>query len=137
MNAATEALAEIGVVRGRAAVIRTAAIGLAGRSFANTAVLLESKLNPPALLAALKSLERRFGRRAGRRWGPRVLDLDIILWSGGAWSAAGLTIPHPEFRKRGFVLRPLATIAPSWRDPLTGRTVRQLRHLVDRRAPRA
>ena len=106
----------------------TDAIGPAGRGFANAAALLDSGLDPPALLASLKALERDFGRRRGRRWGPRVLDLDIILWSGGAWAGAGLAVPHPAFRTRAFVLDPLAEIAPAWRDPLTGLTVRQLRH---------
>jgi 2-amino-4-hydroxy-6-hydroxymethyldihydropteridine diphosphokinase len=55
-----------------------------------------------------------------------VLDLDIILWSGGAWGGPGPIVPHPEYRGRAFVLAPLAEIAPGWRDPLTGATVRQL-----------
>jgi 2-amino-4-hydroxy-6-hydroxymethyldihydropteridine diphosphokinase len=135
--AAVEALGALGTVTARSPVIRTPALGPAGRSFANAVALLDSALEPGALLAELKAIERRFGRRSGRRWGPRILDLDIILWSGGVWSAAGLTIPHPEFRKRRFVLAPLATVAPDWRDPLTGRSVRQLRHLVDRRRPAA
>ena len=71
-------------------------------------------------------MERAFGRRGGRRWGPRVLDLDIILWSSGAWAGDGLVVPHPEFRRRAFVLQPLAEVAPTWRDPITGWTVRQL-----------
>jgi 2-amino-4-hydroxy-6-hydroxymethyldihydropteridine diphosphokinase len=56
-----------------------------------------------------------------------VLDLDVILWSEGAFAAPGLTIPHPLFRQRDFVLRPASAIAGAWRDPLTGLTVRQLR----------
>ena len=59
---------------------------------------------PDELLAELKAIERDFGRRPGRRWGPRVLDLDIILWSGGAWGGPGPIVPHPEFRDRAFVL---------------------------------
>jgi 2-amino-4-hydroxy-6-hydroxymethyldihydropteridine diphosphokinase len=113
----------------------TAAVGPAGRSFANAAALLRSDLEPPELLAALKRLERDFGRRRGRRWGPRVLDLDIILWSQGAWGDGNLTLPHPEFRRRGFVLEPLAEIAASWRDPLSGASVRQLLHRLRRRRP--
>jgi 2-amino-4-hydroxy-6-hydroxymethyldihydropteridine diphosphokinase len=135
VQAAMTALGEFGEVEARSAILRTPALGPAGRSFANAAVLLATDLSPPDLLPRLKQLERAFGRRPGRRWGPRVLDLDIILWSGGFWAGDGLTVPHPEFRKRAFVLTPLAQIAPGWRDPLTGRTVRQLAHAVDRRTP--
>ena len=135
--AATAALAEFGEVHSVSATIATPALGPAGRSFANAALLLHTELTPPALLRRLKALERSFGRRPGRRWGPRVLDLDIILWSEGSWSDGTLTIPHQEFRSRAFVLRPLAEIAPRWRDPVTGRSVRHLAHAVDRRRPRA
>ena len=90
--------------------------------------ILATDLAPDALLAALKRIEREFGRRGGRRWGPRVLDLDIILWSEGAWGGPGPIVPHPEYRKRGFVLAPLAEIAPDWRDPVGGASVRQLLH---------
>jgi 2-amino-4-hydroxy-6-hydroxymethyldihydropteridine diphosphokinase len=57
-----------------------------------------------------------------------VLDLDIILWSGGPFEAPGLTVPHPAFRERAFVLDPIAELVPGWRDPITGLTVRQLLH---------
>ncbi|MEA3052559.1 MAG: 2-amino-4-hydroxy-6-hydroxymethyldihydropteridine diphosphokinase [Sphingomonadales bacterium] len=112
----------------------TAALGPAGRGFANAVALVESELDPSALLDSLKRVERHFGRRGGRRWGPRVLDLDIVLWSGGAWADDGLVVPHPEFRRRRFVLEPLAEIAPGWRDPITGATARQLLHRLGRRA---
>ena len=104
----------------------TPALGPAGRGFANAAAILSTGLSPPELLAQLKQVEADFGRRAGRRWGPRVLDLDIILWSGGPWQQPGLLVPHPEFRARRFVLEPLAELVPGWRDPLTGATVGQL-----------
>ena len=55
-----------------------------------------------------------------------MLDLDIILWSEGAWAGPGLVVPHPAFRSRRFVLEPLAELAADWRDPVTGLTVRQL-----------
>jgi 2-amino-4-hydroxy-6-hydroxymethyldihydropteridine diphosphokinase len=55
-----------------------------------------------------------------------VLDLDVVLWSGGAYAAPTLTIPHPLFRTRAFVLSPAAAIASAWRDPVTGATLRQL-----------
>jgi 2-amino-4-hydroxy-6-hydroxymethyldihydropteridine diphosphokinase len=64
-----------------------------------------------------------------------VLDLDIILWSEGAWEGRGLVIPHPAFRGRRFVLEPLAEIAPGWRDPLTSATIRQLLARLGRAKP--
>ena len=106
----------------------TSALGPAGRGFANAAAILTCGLEPPELLDRLKQVETDFGRRGGRRWGPRVLDLDIILWSGGTWEQPGLLVPHPEFRRRRFVLDPLAEIVPDWRDPVTGATIRQLLH---------
>jgi 2-amino-4-hydroxy-6-hydroxymethyldihydropteridine diphosphokinase len=127
------AAAAIGAVR-LSKVRSTPALGPAGRGFANAAALVESELEPPALLAELKRVERDFGRRGGRKWGPRVLDLDLVLWSGGPWAAGGLVVPHPEFRRRRFVLEPLAEIAPLWRDPITGATVRQLLHRLGRRS---
>jgi 2-amino-4-hydroxy-6-hydroxymethyldihydropteridine diphosphokinase len=64
-----------------------------------------------------------------------VIDLDIILWSEGACAGPGLIVPHPEFRRRFFVLDPLAELVPLWRDPLTGLTVRQLRARLARPSP--
>jgi 2-amino-4-hydroxy-6-hydroxymethyldihydropteridine diphosphokinase len=104
----------------------TPALGPAGRAFANAVALVESEGDPADLLARLKAVERSFGRRAGKRWGPRILDLDIILWSGGPYEAAGLVVPHPAFRERRFVLEPLAELAADWRDPISGRSIRQL-----------
>ncbi|WP_205478686.1 2-amino-4-hydroxy-6-hydroxymethyldihydropteridine diphosphokinase [Sphingomonas arenae] len=111
------------------------ASGGAGRDFANAVALLESPLDPPAMLAALKAMEREFGRRPGRRWGPRVLDLDLLLWSGGNWHSPNLTIPHAALSKRDFMLRPLATVAPACR--VRGHlTPRHLLHRLARPAPR-
>jgi 2-amino-4-hydroxy-6-hydroxymethyldihydropteridine diphosphokinase len=121
----------LGGVIAASPIVRTPALGPSKRRYANAVALIESDENPPALLARLKGMEFAFGRRGTLRWGARVLDLDIILWSGGAWCGPGLTVPHPHFRERDFVLRPLIAVAPGWRDPLTGLSVRQLaaRHL--------
>ncbi|QTH21960.1 2-amino-4-hydroxy-6-hydroxymethyldihydropteridine diphosphokinase [Rhizorhabdus wittichii] len=114
----------------RSPIIATPALGPAGRSFANAAVIVETRLDPPALLARLKGLEAAFGRRRGRRWGARVLDLDILLWSEGGWAqrrGQRLTIPHRELERRDFVLRPLLAIAPGWPVGEGRRTVRHAR----------
>ena len=131
LRAALAALNPVAVSKLRA----TPALGPAGRGFANAVAIVESKLEPDELLAELKALERAFGRRPGRRWGPRVLDLDIILWSDGPWDGPGPIVPHPEFRNRAFVLTPLDELVPDWRDPVSGLTVRQL--LARLTAPRA
>lgn len=117
-------------------IVTSRPIGPSRRSYANAAAVIETTLTPPTLLAYLKQIERAFGRRdSGQRWAARVLDLDIILWSGGIWASKGLGIPHPEFAQRSFVLHPAIQIAAKWRDPLTGRTIRQLRARLDRSRP--
>ena len=119
-----------------APVVETEPVGPSIRRYANSAAVIETALEPEPLLALLKRIERDFGRRAsGQRWRARVLDLDVILWSGGPWASPALTIPHPLFRTRAFVLDPALAVAPDWRDPLTGATVRQLHARLT--APRA
>ncbi|MDJ0278003.1 2-amino-4-hydroxy-6-hydroxymethyldihydropteridine diphosphokinase [Sphingomonas sp. 2R-10] len=130
------AIAALAGVHAVGPIVASAPLGPSLRRYANTVVLLDSDLSPPDLLVRLKAIERAFGRRRGRRWGSRVLDLDIILWSGGSWHGPGLCVPHVAFRGRGFVLRPLCRIAPAWRDPVSNRTIRQLHQLVDRARPR-
>lgn len=116
-------------------IMPSAALGPSLRRYANAVALVESAAAPDALLRRLKAIERRFGRRRGRRWGARVIDLDIVLWSGGAWHSPGLIVPHPAFRARDFVLGPLVAVAPRWRDPVSGLSVRQLRARLTARAP--
>ncbi|MFM7402487.1 MAG: 2-amino-4-hydroxy-6-hydroxymethyldihydropteridine diphosphokinase [Erythrobacter sp.] len=115
VRVALEELAAFGSVTERSRVMASAPMGSAQRRFANAALVLESELDPPSLLAALKRTEREYGRRRGQRWGDRVLDCDIVLWSDGRWVSRGLVIPHPAFAQRRFVLDPACTIAASWR----------------------
>ena len=118
-----------------APVSLTDPIGPSLRRYANSAALIETALDPPALLALAKRIERDFGRRAGgQRWTSRVLDLDLVLWSGGSFAAPDLVVPHRLFRTRAFVLDPAVRIAPRWRDPVTGLTVRQLHARLTRPA---
>lgn len=119
----------------RAPVISSAPIGPSLRRYANGATIVATALSPPALLAHLQGIERRFGRKRQRRWGARTLDLDIVLWSGGRWAGTGLSIPHAAFRDRGFVLVPLRAIAGDWRDPVTGTRVRHLAARLGRAKP--
>jgi 2-amino-4-hydroxy-6-hydroxymethyldihydropteridine diphosphokinase len=106
-------------------IILNPASGGAGRDFANAVALLCSNLPPAALLGELKAIERAFGRRPGRRWGPRILDLDIVDWDGPPVRTRTLTIPHRQLARRQFVLGPLSAIAPTWR--ISGST--NARHL--------
>jgi 2-amino-4-hydroxy-6-hydroxymethyldihydropteridine diphosphokinase len=115
-------------------IILNPAHGGAGRDFANAVAIVESHLEPADMLRRLKDIEQEFGRRSGRRWGPRVLDLDISLWSGGKFRSRRLTVPHPRLAIRSFVLNPLAAIAPRW--PVGGLTVRHLAHRLARSRPR-
>ena len=117
--------------------VGTPPIGPSTRRFANAAALVRSDDAPPAFLRRLKAIERDLGRRRARRWGARPIDLDIILWSGGVWRSRALEVPHAAYRARRFVLAPLAEVAPAWRDPVTGQSVRQLLARVDRRRPRS
>ena len=118
-----------------APILLNAAHGGAGRDFANSVAIVESDLKPMAMLGRLKAIEREFGRRRGRRWGSRVLDLDLIAWTGGIYRSRRLTIPHKSASERSFVIGPFATIAPDW--PLEGAvTARHLAHRLARRRPR-
>jgi 2-amino-4-hydroxy-6-hydroxymethyldihydropteridine diphosphokinase len=116
-------------------IVLNPALGRSGREFANAVALVESDLEPPDLLKDLKAIEREYGRRRGRRWGCRVLDLDIVAWSGGQWRSPALTVPHPALHTRAFVIGPLAAIAPDWR--IRGAlAARHLAHRLARRAAR-
>ena len=137
LQAALAALGQGGIkVLAAAPVISSAPLGPSRRRYANGAALIKTSFEPDELLDLLQSIETDFGRRrSGQRWTARVLDLDIVLWSGGAWSSARLTIPHTEFRRRGFVLKPASVIAGRWRDPVSGLSLRQLTSRLTR--PRA
>ena len=116
-------------------IVLNSAIGGAGRDFANAVALVESSLEPPEMLRRIKDIEREFGRRRGKHWAARVLDLDLVLWSGGKYRSRALSIPHYGLKDRTFVLQPLAAIAPTWR--VEGAlNARHLAHRLARRRPR-
>ena len=94
--------------------------------YLNGAAALETDLAPAALLAELKRIEHTLGRREGPRWGPRPIDLDILLYGDEVLDTPELAIPHPRLGERRFVLEPLAEIAPEVRVPGVRLTVGEL-----------
>jgi len=103
--------------------------------YLNTAAAIETGLAPSALLKCLQAIERERGRdRSGEaRWGPRTLDLDILVYGDQIVHEPGLVIPHKRMHERAFVLRPLAQTAPELVVPGTGHTVSQLLDALPRR----
>lgn len=94
--------------------------------FLNMAAEIETDLEPLELLNVAKEIEAGLGRTETYRWGPRVVDIDLILCGPAIVESERLTVPHPEFRRRAFVLQPLAEIAPQAVDPVTKKTVAEL-----------
>lgn len=98
-------------------------------NYLNAAAVLETQLTPEELIEALQSVEREAGRTAVMRqvkWGPRTLDLDLLLYDDRLMDQPGLTVPHPRMHERAFVLRPLAEIAPGVVHPVLKKTVGEL-----------
>jgi len=100
-------------------------------AFLNTVVKGDTDLNPRELLAFLKTIEVSLGRRKTFRFGPRLIDLDILLFDDLVMDAPDLIIPHPRIAERAFVLVPLSEIAPDLSLPNSGTTIQQLRSSVD------
>jgi 2-amino-4-hydroxy-6-hydroxymethyldihydropteridine diphosphokinase len=112
---AAERLAELGTVVARSVLYRSEPWGVTEQeAFVNAVAVLETALGPRALLAALKRLEAEAGRVPTVRWGPRVLDLDILTYGELCLDDADLVIPHARLRERAFALVPLAEIDPRY-----------------------
>jgi 2-amino-4-hydroxy-6-hydroxymethyldihydropteridine diphosphokinase len=108
-------LAELGQVVATSALYTTPPWGVTEQDpFVNAAALLETALAPRSLLHALKRLEAEAGRVATYRWGPRVLDLDILAYGDQRVAEPDLVVPHARLRERAFALVPLAEIDPRW-----------------------
>lgn len=110
---------------------QTKAVGPPQPDYWNGCALLQVSLLPQELLQVLLQTEAKFGRVRRERWGPRTLDLDLLLFGDLILDLPGLQIPHPRMTERAFVLVPLAEIAPDWREPVSGQTISTLLQAVD------
>lgn len=121
---------QCGKVMDIAETLESEPIGAADQTFFNTALTLESPLEPEALLKILLQIETDLGRVRSEHWGNRTIDLDIILWQKASrpqvHGSETLTIPHPHALDRAFVLGPAAEVASDWIHPLNGRTLGEL-----------
>lgn len=118
LDRAVHALAVVGAVVGRSSVYETDPVGGPVQGpFLNAVVVIETARSPVALLVELLAIERIEGRERRERWGPRTLDLDILLYGRETVDLAGLTVPHPRIRERRFVVEPLLEAWPEAQFP--------------------
>ncbi|MBD2446939.1 2-amino-4-hydroxy-6-hydroxymethyldihydropteridine diphosphokinase [Nostoc sp. FACHB-152] len=110
---------------------KTKAVGPPQPDYINGCAILQVAMTPQLLLDTLLATEQKFGRVRQERWGPRSLDLDLLLYDQVILDTPTLQIPHPRMRERAFVLVPLAEIAPDWIEPVSGYAIKQLVKDVD------
>lgn len=116
-----------GRVRKVSSLYETEPIGKTNQpQFLNCCVELTTKLAPEELLKICQVIEYELGRQRKEKWGPRKIDIDLLLYGNYSIASSVLTIPHPEIMKRRFVLVPLAQIAPNFRHPILKKTVKEL-----------
>lgn len=129
LQKATSAIGRIDGVRvvWTSSVYETDPVGRTDQpKFLNAVVEIETSAPPDELLAQLKCVEQEVGRTTAERWGPREIDIDILLYDGLVYDSEAVTVPHPELPKRKFVLAPLREIAPDLVHPISGLTVTEL-----------
>jgi 2-amino-4-hydroxy-6-hydroxymethyldihydropteridine diphosphokinase len=127
--AALEALSRIDAVSvlRHSSLFESAPVGPSQPPFLNAVVALDCELAPQRMLTILQRIEYDLGRRrSGARWGPRPIDLDILLWGDQVVADANLQVPHLELHKRRFALEPLVELAPTLKHPVLGVTVSEL-----------
>ncbi|MEY3870175.1 MAG: hypothetical protein RLZZ338_4066 [Cyanobacteriota bacterium] len=119
-------------IKAKSSWYKTAPVGGPSQpDYLNGAAILQVQLSPQQLLKTLLEIEQEFGRVRQERWGPRTLDLDVLLFDDLILETPDLQIPHPRMTERAFVLVPLAEIAPDWIEPVTGEPISQLAQKLD------
>lgn len=133
LEAAIETLAQTPgiLLEARSNWYQTKAVGPAQPDYLNGCVTLQVEILPQQLLEILLGIEQQFGRVRHERWGPRTLDLDLLLYDDLILDTPNLQIPHPRMRDRAFVLVPLAEIAPDWIEPVSRCVIKELLKGVD------
>ena len=128
LRLALEKLGQLGTVKAVSAFYETEPVQLASQPwFLNCAAKFDTEKMPRQLIAAILNLEQAMGRKRKQKNGPRVIDIDVLLFGTSVIETTGLTVPHPRMHERRFVLEPLAEIAPELRHPVFKRTIRELR----------
>lgn len=127
LNARQEISRGIGKIITTSSVYKTAPWGNTHQpNFYNQVIEINSPLTPDNLLEGILDIEKRLGREREVKWGPRIIDIDILLWGARTMKTPHLTIPHPELPHRRFALLPLTEIAPEFLHPGEKKTIRDL-----------
>jgi 2-amino-4-hydroxy-6-hydroxymethyldihydropteridine diphosphokinase len=128
LNAAIDCLRAFGEVAAVSSFYETEPVEFTAQPwFLNCAITLNTDKTPKHLLAGILDIEQQLGRRRAQNKGPRIIDIDILLFGNAIVEDSGLTIPHPAMHERRFVLEPLAEIAPDILHPVFKQTIRELR----------
>lgn len=133
LNQALELLSQTSAIEliSHSSWYETVPVGPPQPNYVNGCAILETELLPENLLQILLKIEQQFGRIRQERWGPRILDLDILLYGDLILEMPNLTIPHPRMSERAFVLVPLAEIAAHWIEPISKQTILQLSQAIN------